>query len=83
MSAVVAILIELTIISGISLFLLFYEPAAFLKSALIVLVFTFILYFLTTNKFKKLGKIRNEKELLEQKNYKKDLEELKKLNHLN
>ena len=67
LSAVVAILIELTIISGISLFLLFYEPAAFLKSALIVLVFTFILYFLTTNKFKKLGKIRNEKEIIRTK----------------
>lgn len=67
LTATVAIFTELIIVGGLTIFLLFYEPKAFVISALVILIFSFVLYFLTSSKFKKLGKDRNEIEILRTK----------------
>jgi ABC-type multidrug transport system fused ATPase/permease subunit len=67
LTALVTILSETIIISGISGFLLYYEPRAFTYSALVIVTFTILIYLFTSSIFKDLGKKRAEIEILRTK----------------
>lgn len=64
LQASIAILIELIIVLGITTFLIFFEPKAFIVSGLVVIFFTYVFYIATSSKLKILGKQRQYKEIL-------------------
>lgn len=63
LAATVAIFTELTVVTGITIFLILYEPKAFIISASVIGFFSLVLYFLTASKFKELGKNRQQIEV--------------------
>ncbi len=67
LTALVTILSELIIVLGITSFLLFYEPKAFIYSATVIVTFTILIFLLTSSTFKNLGKKRAETEILRTK----------------
>ena len=67
LTALVTILSEAIIVLGITVFLLSFEPEAFINSALVIVFFTVSIYFLTSSTFKSLGKKRAAIEILRTK----------------
>ena len=64
LQSTVTILIETVIVLGIGIFLIIYEPKAFLASGVILIFFSYLYYVLTSSKLKRLGKDRQAIEVL-------------------
>ena len=64
LQSTIIIFIEGTLVIGIIIFLISYETKAFLVSGSVILTFSLIFYFLTSKQFQKIGKLRQEKEIL-------------------
>jgi ABC-type multidrug transport system fused ATPase/permease subunit len=64
LQSTIIIFIEGTLVIGIIIFLISYETKAFLVSGSVILTLSLIFYFLTSKQFQKIGKLRQEKEIL-------------------
>ena len=83
LTALVSILSELIIVSGITAFLLYYEPKAFIYSTLVIIIFTIIVYLFTSSTFKNLGKKRAEIEILRTKKLQEGFGGIKEIKSFN
>jgi ATP-binding cassette, subfamily B, bacterial PglK len=83
LTALVTILSELIIVLGITAFLLYYEPKAFIYSTLVIIIFTILIYLFTSSTFKNLGKKRAEIEILRTKKLQEGFGGIKEIKSFN